>query len=296
MNIAAPNLSHGHTAGLPKCDWGKAEGREVTSQQNCIIVFFFTLTFNYFWIFTPWDQCWNCVHLSSLHTQLELPLASFFAAGLWVSLTETLRPVRWLLSFSSLRLSLCLFFPVSSLIRFPLPLLYFILCFFPSLISFSSSSSLPLPLALLLSLILLHSSSLFFSLADRRQIVLSKERNKVGGQQILCLSHGALLRVCVWVRACVWVHVHVAHCWIQDSRVIRFPVTACDPKNHEWGPVDSWPGACCRGRGDGWKQEIMASWDNMAAEAGQCWKAYYSAILYSFHLIWMQVFLLSVLS
>lgn len=63
-----------------------------------------------FQIFTPWGQCWNCVHLSSLHTRQELTLAFICAAGQWASLTETFRPLRWLLSFLSLYHSLRLLF------------------------------------------------------------------------------------------------------------------------------------------------------------------------------------------
>lgn len=96
-------------------------------------------------------------------------------------------------------------------------------------------------------------SSLSFLLAHLlpfagwRQIALSKEGNKDGGQQIL-LSFPRHNTHCVCVLG--WVGGSggggVAHCWTLDSRVICFPVTACDPKNHEWSPVDCWPGACCR--------------------------------------------------
>lgn len=145
----------------------------------------------------------------------------------------------------------CLFLPLTCFLIFAF---FLHILFFPLLPPFSHPLFVSSRLTRLLTL------------SDQRQIVLSKEGNRAGGRQILCFSRGASSYECVYV--CV------AHCWTLDSRVIRFPVTACDLKSHEWGPVDSWPGACCRGRGNGWHLEIMASWDNMAVELGQGWKAY----------------------
>lgn len=84
--------------------------------------------------FNPWGQCWNCVHLSSLHTQQELTLAFISTVGRWVGLTETLRPLRWLLS-SSVALSFPL--PLSDSVQSnQFPLIYLFL-----LISRSAHSS-----------------------------------------------------------------------------------------------------------------------------------------------------------
>lgn len=168
MNIADPKIQRIHHMGILRVigghrsaevwlrqSWG--QGSHITVELYLCIFFTYVQLLQ---IFTPWDQCWNCVHLSSLHTQLELTLASFFAAGLWVSPTETLRPVRWLLSFSfsssfSLPLFPCVLSNrVSSLSNSPL--FYSSLLFF-----FSYFLFIPPPPALLLSPVLSHSSTFF---------------------------------------------------------------------------------------------------------------------------------------
>lgn len=139
--------------------------------------------------FTPsWGRCWNRVHLSSLHTQLELTRAFIFAGGRWVSPTQTFRPLRRLLSYSvSLPISLPLFACAhSNQARF-LFLCFSFPPFFFHFLPFLSSPFL---------------FSTLRPLSGTRQIVLSEEANRSGGQQILCVSRGASM--CVLACVCVW--------------------------------------------------------------------------------------------
>lgn len=149
--------------------WGWAAGQShcSTIQSSC-----FYTHIQLFQIFTPWGQCWNCVHLSSLHTQLELTLAFIFAAGQWVSLTETFRPLRWLLSSSvSLSLSLPLF-----VCACPHWLCFLFICLLISIFSFSSFIPFIIPFTLQSPILSLCSFSLPLSLplplSGPRQIVL----------------------------------------------------------------------------------------------------------------------------
>lgn len=70
---------------------------------------------------------------------------------------------------------------------------------------------------------------------------------------------------CIVVCVCV-------PCWTRDSGVIRFPVTARDPKtmSEVWSIAGQVPAA--GGRDDGWDLDIIASSDDKAA--GQGWEAY----------------------
>lgn len=167
--------------------WGEAAGRSlllILHYYCSTVLSFHTL----FLISIPWDQCRNFDHLSSVRTRLELTLALVFAAGQWVSLTETLRPFRWLLP-SSVALSLSLSFSLTvSLSAAALtPFLFYPL----SHLLFSSRPSFP-PLFLFFSHPLLppflHSPSLPLSPS-------AKKGNRDGGQQIFCLSRSALLYV-----------------------------------------------------------------------------------------------------
>lgn len=108
-------------------------------------------------------------------------------------------------------------------------------------------SPLPHPLffSLSLSLLLIH----FLSLAGDRSYCQRRATKPVVSKScVFPAAHRSL---------CVCICVHGAHCWTQDSRVICFPVTACDPKNREWSPVDCWPGACCRQRGKSWHHQTV---------------------------------------
>lgn len=222
--------------------WGEAAGRSHCST----VLSFHTL----FLISIPWDQCRNFDHLSSVRTRLELTLALVFAAGQWVSLTETLRPFRWLLP-SSVALSLSLSFSLTvSLSAAALtPFLFYPL----SHLLFSSRPSFP-PLFLFFSHPLLppflHSPSL--SVCQKRQ----QSRWSAN-----LLSFPQCIVVCVCVP-----------CWTRDSGVIRFPVTARDPKtmSEVWSIAGQVPAA--GGRDDGWDLDIIASSDDKAA--GQGWEAY----------------------
>lgn len=191
-----------------------------------------------FQIFTPWGQCWNCVHLSSLHTRQELTLAFICAAGQWASLTGTFRPLRWLLSFLSLYHSLRLLF----------------LCPLQPDLPFFSPPYFNLHLCLGLSRIL--SPFRLLSSAFLRRIALSGEDNKAGGQQIFCLSCRASLSVYVWLR-------------VRGRRVICFPITACDPKTTR--EVQSIAGSV-PAIGKEWppgRFNLIASSSNVA-QAGEC--------------------------
>lgn len=198
--------------------WGEAAGRSHCST----VLSFHTL----FLISTPWDQCRNFDHLSSVRTRLELTLALVFAAGQWVSLTETLRPFRWLLP-SSVALSLSLSFSLTvSLSAAALtPFLFYPL----SHLLFSSRPSFP-PLFLFFSHPLLppflHSPSLPLSpSAKKGKPVVSKS------------SVFPAVHCCMCLRA------------VLDTGQRSHPLSCHSswPENHEWGLVDSWPGACCRG-------------------------------------------------
>lgn len=241
--------------------WAAGQSRCSTILTSCFYTYI-----QLFRIFTPWGQCWNCVHLSSLHTQLELTFAFIFAAGKWVSLTETSRPFRWLLSYSvSLSHSLLLFVCAHPT-RFGSPfvcLLISISSFSPVVLFFPHHPFRP-PFFHPPPLCLSHSST----------PSLWPETDSAVGRRQQTRWSANLLSFPLSIAVCVCMCVCVAQCWIRDRTVIRFPVTACDPKNHDWGAVDSWPGACCRERGDGWDLDIIASSDNMAAEEGQGWEGY----------------------
>lgn len=171
--------------------------------------------------FYPRGQCWNCIHLSSLYTQLELTLAFIFAAGQWVSLTETFSPLRWLLSWSvTFSLSLPLFFFCAH----PHPVCFLFLCILISISSFSSFVPFTIPFffssILSLCLSLHHSPTLAWDRECCRkkatELVFSK--SSVPPAEYHCMHVYSTGYVCV------------SQCWIQDRGVICFPVTACDPK------------------------------------------------------------------
>lgn len=199
----------GHASSLPLNVWGETMQQGSSTAVSCCHVSTLYLTISDFFT-PPWGRCWNRVHLSSLHTQLELTCAFIFARGWWVSPTQTFRPLRRLLSSSvSLPISLPLFACAHSnharflflCFSFP-PFFFHFLSFLSSLFLFSTLRPL----------------------SGTRQIVLSEEANRSGGQQILCVSRRASMCVLACVCVCV------AQYWIWDRRVICFPVTACDPK------------------------------------------------------------------
>lgn len=103
MTLTVPQNTEKYCLPLLYMWWSWLAGQ---SHCSTILSSCFCAHLQQFLIFTPWGHCWNCIHLSSLHSQLELTLAFIFAVGQWVSLTETFRPLRWLL-FSSVSFSLC---------------------------------------------------------------------------------------------------------------------------------------------------------------------------------------------
>lgn len=164
-----------------------------------------------FQIFTPWGQCWNCVHLLSLHTRQELTLAFICAAGQWASLTETFRPLRWLLSFLSLYHSLRLL--VLCQLQPDLPFSpYFNLHF---CLGLSRFSLLLLVIRLSISSAPPHSSLVWDGLHCQKtttKLVVSKS-------SVFPAEH-----LCVCACAYDWLSR------VKDKTVICFPITACDPK------------------------------------------------------------------
>lgn len=76
-----------------------------------------------------------------------------------------------------------------------------------------------------------------------------------------CLSHSC---ICMW---------HIAGFRTAESSAFLSQLVT--QKKHEWSLVNSWRGACCWGRQSGWDLEIMASSDNVAAEAGKVWDVYW---------------------
>lgn len=232
----------GHASSLPLNVWGETMQQGSSTAVSCCHVSTLYLTISDFFT-PPWGRCWNRVHLSSLHTQLELTCAFIFARGWWVSPTQTFRPLRRLLSSSaSLPISLPLFACAhSNHARFLFicfscpPFVFHFLSFLSSLFLFSTLRPL----------------------SGTRQIVLSEEANRSGGQQILCVSRGASM----CVLACVCVCGTVLDMG-QESHLLS--CHSLWPKNHKWGLVDSWPGACCRRRGERWDFDVISSSDNIA--------------------------------
>lgn len=189
-----------------------------------------------------------------------------------VSETETFRPFRWLLSSSvSLSLSMPLFVcfhfhrvfsPLFPYLLISISASYSLLLFFQH--HYFSLS--PLQSSLLSSLPLSFYNSL--SLSGLRHSAVKRRQQSWWSANLLSFLRS--------IAVCVYIYVCVAQRRTQDRRLIRFPVTACDPKT--MSEVRSIAGQvpAAEGRDDGWALEIIASSDNMAVQAGQGYCRMYS--------------------
>lgn len=178
-------------------------------------------------------------------------------ANSWIHLCcRTVCEPDWdLQTFKMITFFFCLVFSLCLSSSLPPLSLFFFFCLLISVFLFSSST-------IITASFTTHSVSFFFfiSLAGLRPIVLSEGSNRAGGQQVFCLSHRQSWYVCDKVLNSGHHPLSCHSLW---------------PKNREWGPVDSWLGACCRERCNGWDLDIVASSDVMEAEAGQGSEAYY---------------------
>lgn len=233
----------GHASSLPLNVWGETMQQGSSTAVSCCHVSTLYLTILDFFT-PPWGWCCNRVHLSSLHTQLELTRAFIFAGGWWVSPTQTFRPLRRLLSSSvSLPISLPLFACAhSNHARF----LFLCFSFPPFFFHFLSFLSSP------------------FSLFYTAPTLWHETDSAVGGSQqirwsanLVCFPRS--INVCACMCVCVCGTVLDMG---QESHLLS--CHSLWPKNHKWGLVDSWPGACCRRRGERWDFDVISSSDNIA--------------------------------
>ena len=170
----------------------------------------------------------------------------------------------WLPLFSH-RLFVC---ARSNRVSFSLSLIFYSPAVDPFLLSFSSSPipfSLPSSiLSLSLSLPLSACHSVTRSLWPETDNAVRKKKKK--RQQSRWSANLLSFLQCIVVRVCV------RPCWTRDSGVIRFPVTARDPKtmSEVWSIAGQVPAA--GRRDDGWDLDIVASSDDKAG--GQGWEAY----------------------